>query len=600
MPQQVVIIGAVALGPKAACRFKRLSPDSKVTMLDRGARISYGGCGIPFYVSGEISESSALQSTAFHMVRNPEFFHDIKDVDVFPQTEATGIDRAAKTVTARDLVTGQDRTIPYDKLVLAMGSSPRKLPIPGLDLPGVHTVDSLEAAEAIKNMVAAGGVSSAVIVGSGFIGLEMAVAFADMWGLEVTVVEIFDQILPGVTSPGLSRMAQKHMQDKGVVFRLGEQVARIEGEGKAQRVVTDKGAIEADLVIVSVGVTPNSKLAKEAGLAVSERGGILVDETMRTSDPDIFAGGDCVEVKNLVTSQPMYLPLGSMANRQGRVIGDNLAGGDSKFPGVVGSWCVKLFDLGVAGTGLTLAGAKRAGLDAVSTHVTMIDRAHFYPEHELMSLELVAERGTRRVLGVQGLGASGDALVGKINTVAALLPGRPTVSDISNLEVAYSPPFASAMDILNTLGNAADNILTDQNKGLPVSDFEALWRDAGDDVYFLTAANGATPARSWSAIPAAGTTSPKANCADAWPRCPGTRSSCSCATPGPAPTKRSSPWSTWASPTCAASRAAWPPSRPAASTSRLRTFSRHPGRKPVSPPVSGFFCLRPGRVKKST
>jgi len=312
------------------------------------------------------------------------------------------------------------------------------------------------------------------------------VAFADMWGLPVTVVEIFDQILPGVTSPGLARMAQKHMEDKDVVFHLGEQVARIEGEdGKVTRVVTDKGTIEADLVIVSVGVTPNSQIAKDAGLHVSARGGIIVDTTMRTSDPDIFAGGDCVEVKNLVTDQPMFLPLGSMANRQGRVIGDNLAGGDSRFPGVVGSWCVKLFDLGAAGTGLTLAGAKRAGIDAVATHVTMVDRAHFYPEHQLMSLELVAERSTRRVLGVQGLGASGDALVGKINTVAALLPHKPTVSDISNVEVAYSPPFASAMDILNTLGNAADNILTGQNKGLTVSEFESLWRDGGDDIYFL-------------------------------------------------------------------------------------------------------------------
>jgi NADPH-dependent 2,4-dienoyl-CoA reductase/sulfur reductase-like enzyme/rhodanese-related sulfurtransferase len=486
MSEHVVIIGAVALGPKAACRVKRLSPDTRVTMLDRGARISYGGCGIPYYVSGEISESTALQTTAFHMLRNPEFFHDVKDVDVLTRTEATAIDRAAKTVAARNLDTGQTRSIPYDKLVIATGSSPRRLPIPGQDLDGVHPVDSLEAAEAIKNKVAAGGVGSAVIVGSGFIGLEMAVAFADMWGLPVTVIEIFDQILPGVTSPGLARMAQKHMEDKDVVFRLGEQVARIEGEdGKVKRVVTDKGSIEADLVIMSVGVTPNSQLAEAAGLAVSPRGGIIVDTAMRTSDPDIFAGGDCVVVKNLVTDQPVFLPLGSMANRQGRVIGDNLTGRDSHFPGVVGSWCVKLFDLGVAGTGLTLAGAKRAGLDAVSTHVTMVDRAHFYPEHELMSLELVAERTTRRVLGVQGLGASGDALVGKINTVAAMLPGKPTVSDISNVEVAYSPPFASAMDILNTLGNAADNILTGQNKGLTVAEFEALWQDGGDDVFFL-------------------------------------------------------------------------------------------------------------------
>ncbi|OLN25581.1 NADH dehydrogenase [Desulfovibrio sp. DV] len=485
MPQQVVIIGGVALGPKAACRFKRLEPESNVIMLDRSPRISYGGCGIPYYVSGEVSDITGLQSTAFHMVRDPEFFRDVKDVDARPETEVVAIDRAAKTVTARHLPTGREDVIPYDKLVLAMGSSPRKLPVAGLDLPGVHTVDSLEAAESIKAAVAAGGVGSVAIIGSGFIGLEMAVAFADMWGLEVTVIELFDQVLPGVTGPALSTMARKHMEEKGVTFRLAEQLTGIEGDGKVERVVTDKGVIEAEMVIVSVGVVPNSGLAKAAGIAVSERGGVLVDEYMRTSDPDIYAGGDCVEVKNLVTGQPMYLPLGSMANRQGRVIGDNLHGGSSRFAGVVGSWCVKLFDLGVAGTGLTLAGAKRAGYDAVATHITAIDRAHFYPEHGLMSLELVAERGTRRVLGLQGVSVMGDALIGKINTVAAMLPYAPTVSDISNVEVAYSPPFAAAMDILNTVGNAADNILTGQNKGISVTEFAQLWDDAASGIHII-------------------------------------------------------------------------------------------------------------------
>jgi NADPH-dependent 2,4-dienoyl-CoA reductase/sulfur reductase-like enzyme/rhodanese-related sulfurtransferase len=454
-------------------------------MLDRSPRISYGGCGIPYYVSGEVSDITGLQSTAFHMVRDPEFFHDVKDVDARADTEVVAVDRAAKTVAARHLPTGRQDVIPYDKLVLATGSSPRKLPIAGVDLPGVHTVDSLEAAEAIKKSVSAGGVGSVAVIGSGFIGLEMAVAFADMWGLDVTVIELFDQILPGVTGPTLSTMARKHMEEKGVVFRLAEQVKAIEGDGKVERVVTDKGEVPAELVILSVGVVPNSGLAKAAGLDVSPRGGVIVDAYMRTSDPDIYAGGDCVEVKNLVTGQPMYLPLGSMANRQGRVIGDNLAGGASRFEGVVGSWCVKLFDLAAAGTGLTQAAATRAGFDAVTTHITAVDRAHFYPEHALVSLELVAERGTKRVLGLQGVGTMGDALVGKINTVAAMLPHKPTVADVSNVEVAYSPPFASAMDILNTVANAADNILSGQNKGISVTEFASLWADPASGVHII-------------------------------------------------------------------------------------------------------------------
>ena len=493
MPQHVVIIGAVALGPKAAARFKRLDPDSRVTMVDRAKLISYGGCGIPYFVSGDVTDAVELQKTAFHMVRDEEFFHATKDVDVRTETEAVSIDRAAKTVLLRHLPTGREETLAYDKLVLAMGSSPLSLSVPGAQLRGIHVVHDLEAAQRIRALVSGGGVSRAVVVGAGFIGLELAVALADMWGVETTVVEFRDQILPGVIGGNLARMAQKHMEEKGVVFRLGEQVRAFEGGGdgggesdRVARVVTDKATLEADLVIVAIGVRPNSVLAREAGLAVSERGGIKVDEQLRTSDPDIYAGGDCVELKNLITGSPAYLPLGSLANRQGRVIGTNLAGGASGFAGAVGSWCVKLFDLSAAGTGLTLQAAKAAGFDALSVHVSQLDRAHFYPDKGLMSLELVAERGTGRVLGMQGLAVMGDALVGKVDVVAALLPSGLTVETLSGVEMAYSPPFAAALDILNVLGNATENILAGRNRGIHVDEFAALWAArSGQGTYVL-------------------------------------------------------------------------------------------------------------------
>ena len=486
MPQHVVIIGAVALGPKAACRFKRLEPDSRVTMVDRGRTISYGGCGIPYYVSGDVSDASALQSTAFHMVRDPAFFKATKGVDVRTETEAVSIDRAAKTVTLRHLPTGAEEVLSYDKLVLATGSSPVRLPIPGADLPGVFSVGSLEEATAIRQRVSSGKVGSAVVVGGGFIGLEMAEALADMWGIETTVLEYMDQILPAVAGKNLARMARLHMEEKGVTFRLGEKLLRIEGDDEVERLVTDKGEIEADLVVMSVGVRPNSELARAAGLTVSERGGIVVDETMRTSDPDIFAGGDCVQVKNLVTGKPAYLPMGSMANRQGRVIGDNLAGGHARFDGVVGSWCVKLFERAAAGVGLNLNAALREGYDAVSVHVTQVDRAHFYPDRALMSLELVLDRATRRVLGMQGLGVNGDALVGKVDALAAMLPHAPVCDDLSNVEMAYSPPFSAALDILNVLGNVAVNVLDGRNRGIEVDRFEELWDGRADNgVFFL-------------------------------------------------------------------------------------------------------------------
>ncbi len=485
MPKHVVIIGAVALGPKAACRFKRLDPGSRVTMIERGSRFSFGGCGIPYYVSGDISDASALQSTAFHMLRDEKFFRTVKGVDVLTRTEALGIDRAAKTVRVRDLANGEERTISYDELVLATGSSPVRLPVPGADLDGVFAVTGLEAAEEIRRRVAAGSVNSAVVVGAGFIGLEMAAALADMWGIPTTLLEAADQILPASLGPVPARIAAKHMEEKGVTLLFGQKLAAIEGEGRVQRVVTADRTIEADLVIMAVGVRPNSLLAKEAGLTVSQRGGIVVDEGMRTSDPYIFSGGDCIEIKNLVTGKPGYLPMGSMANRQGRVIGTNLAGGDARFEGVTGSWCVKIFDLSLAGVGLTEAAARREGLDAMTVHVSQLDRAHFYPEKGLMSLELVVERPTRRVLGMQGASVMGDSLVGKVNALAAILPQKPLAEDLGNVEMAYSPPFASALDILNVLGNVADNMLRGRNSGISAAEFASVFNACETGTYIL-------------------------------------------------------------------------------------------------------------------
>ncbi|QLA16040.1 FAD-dependent oxidoreductase [Desulfolutivibrio sulfoxidireducens] len=483
MPQHVLIIGAVALGPKAASRFKRLEPDSTVTMIDKDTRISYGGCGIPYFVSGDVSATSDLTTTSYHMVRDIPFFRDIKGVEVKTGVEAMAIDRAAKTVRVTDLASGQKDVLSYDKLVIATGAAPRVLPVPGYDLPGVHVVANLEAAESIRAAVTAGGVEKAVVIGAGFVGLEMAEALADMWDVETSVVEAGPRILMNNLGPALSAMALRHITDKGLTVHLSETVTAIEGDGRVQRVITDKRVIEADLVVMAAGVVPNSDLAARAGLAVSGRGGIVVDRNMRTSDPDIFAGGDCVEIKHLVTGKPFFLPMGSMANRQGRVIGDNLAGGASVFTGAAGSFAIKLFERAASGTGLTLEQAGREGLDAISALVVQLDRAHFYPGKELMTLELVVERGSRRVLGIQGLAASGDALVGRVGAVAAMMPFSPTVSDISNLEYPYSPPYASAMDVINTVGNVADNLLAGRNVGISPEQFAALWE--GGQCHFL-------------------------------------------------------------------------------------------------------------------
>lgn len=478
MAKNVVVIGALALGPKAACRLKRLEPEANVTMIDQSDRISFGGCGIPYYVSGEVSNVDELRATPYHMIRDDKFFAQVKGVNTLVESRVVKIDREGKTVEVENVRTGEHSTLPYDKLVIGTGKSPRRLPIEGSNLGGVHTVTDLDEAEAIRNAVSTGKVNKAVVIGAGFIGLEMAVAFADMWGIDTEVVEFMDTILPGFVSRDMARMGQNHMEENGVSFRLGEKVERLEGkDGRVSKIITDKGEIEADLVIMSVGVSPNDQLARDCGLDCHERGGIIVDEYMRTSDPDIYAGGDCAIIRHQVTGQPFFLPMGSMANRQGRVIGSNLAGGSDTFDGAVGTFCVKLFDFAIAGAGLSIGAAQRAGLDAVNVHVEQMDRAHFYPEKSVMGLELVVEKETGRVLGIQGIGTMGDAVVGRINAVAALLPHKPHVSDISNLEVAYSPPFASAMDIVNALGNVAENVLAGRNRTLDIDGFDALWRD---------------------------------------------------------------------------------------------------------------------------
>jgi NADPH-dependent 2,4-dienoyl-CoA reductase/sulfur reductase-like enzyme/rhodanese-related sulfurtransferase len=486
MPKKVVVVGAVALGPKAACRFKRLMPDSKVTMVDKDSLISYGGCGIPYFISGDVSDPGQLQETSFHMLRDKSFFREAKDIEVLTDTEALSIDRKEKQVLINNLLTKEESTLPYDKLVLATGSRPKRLDIPGFDLDGVVAVSNMNAAIAIKDRISSGEVEKALIIGGGFIGLEMAEALTDMWGIDTTVVEITNQLLPGLISRNMAHIVKHHMEEQGVAFQMEDRVERLEGDTRVERAITSKGFVEADLVIVAVGAEPNSYLAKGAGLEVSARGAIVVNEKMQTSDPDIYAGGDCVEITNLITGKPGYYPLGSMANRQGRVIGTNLAGGNVEFPGAVGSFVVKVFDLSVAATGLSIEVARAEGFDAASAFVVQFDRAHFYPEKDLMSMEIVVEKSSGRVLGIQGVGSMGEGTVGRINAVASILKYNPTTEDISNLELAYSPPFSAAMDILNALGNTAENILAGKNRVVDVDEFDELWRQREEgNVVFL-------------------------------------------------------------------------------------------------------------------
>jgi NADPH-dependent 2,4-dienoyl-CoA reductase/sulfur reductase-like enzyme/rhodanese-related sulfurtransferase len=496
--KRIVIIGAVALGPKVACRLKRLRPDFTVTMIDQGEYISYGGCGIPYYISGDLSDLKELMSTSFHMLRTPEFFEEAKDVQVRTRTRALAIDRANRLVRVQDLATGREEDLPYDQLVLATGARPRALPIPGAHLPGVMSVSGLPAAMAVRERVSKGEVGRAVILGAGAIGVEMAEALSDLWGVETAIVEIAPQVLPGMLDPGLARMVQQHLQDKGVNLHLQESVTEIRlpnaGEHSLE-VVTPRGVLPADLVITAVGVTPNAELAQAAGLLVSPHGGIAVNRRLQTSDPAIYAGGDCIDNHHLLTGKAMPYASGSLANRQGRVIGTNLAGGCASFNGIVGSYTLKVFDLAVAGTGLNLKNALQEGFDAVEALVIQADRAHFFPTQDLMYLQVIVDRKSRRLLGAHGLSHNGDALVGRINSIAAILPFKASLEDLSNLEVAYAPPFAAALDIVNAVANTAENTLDGLNRTVDVAEFEKCFlTDRAEDAICLDVRGAANAA----------------------------------------------------------------------------------------------------------
>ena len=486
MPLRVVIVGAVALGPKVACRLRRLLPDAAITVVEQDRFISYGGCGIPYYLADEVPDETQLMSTSFHAVRDVRFFREAKGVTVLSRTRAVAIDRERRTVAIEDLESGARSELVYDRLVLATGSVSSVPPVPGRDLGNVFFVHNLQNALDVKRALITEEIGHAVVVGGGAIGLEVTEALADTWNLKTAVVERLGHVLPQLFDANIAHIAEATLREKGVAVHTGESLLRLEGEGgKVRRVVTDRRTLPAELVVIATGVRPNSALARAAGIAIGPLGGIAVNEHLQTSDPAIYAGGDCCETRSLVTGLPAFTPLGSRANRQGRVIADHIAGKPVRFDGVVGSFIVKIFDTALAAAGPTQEQALAAGFDAERALVVGYDRAHFMPGKAILVLQLIVDRATRRVLGFQGAGPANDALLARVNAVAALLKHAPTVEDIGTLEVAYSPPFASAMDTLNALGNTAGNLLDGIYRRMTAGEALEALRDPGSDTIFL-------------------------------------------------------------------------------------------------------------------
>jgi NADPH-dependent 2,4-dienoyl-CoA reductase/sulfur reductase-like enzyme/rhodanese-related sulfurtransferase len=495
MAKRIVIIGAVALGPKVACRLRRLDPEAEITLLDKDNLISYGGCGIPYYVGGDINDLEELYSTSAHIKRDKAFFENCKGIQVRTQVEAVSINRSEMTVAIRDLMTDTVEQLPYDKLVLATGATPVRPPFPGSDLDNVFVLANLHEAEKIKMLMSQGKVGKAVVIGGGAIGVELCESMTDLWGIETHLIEMEDQVLPTLLGKCIARVVKTHLEEKGVHVLVDDRVNRIgiDIETGMHRVETTQTTITADIVVLATGVRPNTKLAQEAGLALGSSGGIFVDRRMRTSDPNIYAGGDCVELRNLISGENMVMALGSLANRQGRIIATNIHGGSSHFDGTVGTFCMKVFDLGVAKAGLTFRQAKETGFDPVYGVISQADHAHFYPHSELLYITLIADRKSRKILGIEAAGKHGDAVKARVDTVAVLLNHGVCVDDICNMEAGYAPPYASAMDAINNAGNTLDNILAGLNSPVDAYDFITHFRQGKPKVLDTRGAKEATP-----------------------------------------------------------------------------------------------------------
>lgn len=433
---KVLIIGGVAAGTKVAAKLKRENRSHEVTILTMGKDISYAGCGLPYYVGGLIAERGQL------IVNTPESFSNLTGVNVITQTEVIAINRAEKNVTARNQVTGETAEYSYDRLVIATGASPVKPPLDGMDLEGVFVMRTPEDAITLREKLDTGSVKRAVVAGAGFIGLEVAENLASK-GIRVSVIDMADQILPGFDHE-IAEYAENQLADHGIMAFTGTKLLGIEGEdGKVKKVLTDRKGMKADIAVLCLGIRANTAFLADSGIELMPNRTVMVNEYLQTNDEDIYAVGDCASVTNRITGKPQWSPMGSTANIAGRVAAKNINGKSLGYQGVLGTGVCKLPELNVGKTGLSEEAAKAAGFDAVSVLSVVDDKAHYYPGAGSFIVKMVADRESRRLLGIQVLGKGEvDKMVDIAVTAISL---GATVDQLENLDFAYAPPFSTAI-----------------------------------------------------------------------------------------------------------------------------------------------------------
>jgi NADPH-dependent 2,4-dienoyl-CoA reductase/sulfur reductase-like enzyme len=446
--KRFVIIGGVAAGMSAASRIRSLNPDAEIQVFERSGYVSYAACGMPYLIAGKVPSSNNL------VTYDARFFKEKRNIDVFLQHEAINIQPSEKTVLVRNLANTEERTYSYDRLLVSTGARPVKPPIKGADLKGIFTLRLLEQGIALKDYITHNSPGQALIVGAGNVGMEMAEAFSEI-GLSVTMVEKMPNIL-GSMDDEINQVVEDELKGRHVTLIKSKAVVEFIAEGSTVKGATLEGgeSVKVDIALIGAGIKPNSEIAGEAGIELGQSGAIKVNDLMETSIPHIYAAGDCAEAYHLIYRRNVYMPLGTTANKQGRVAGGNmaggniaggnLAGGNAAFAGIIGTSVFKVFDLEVGRTGITEKEAKREGLNYISNTIEQSSRAHYYPGAAGIRIKLLAERQTGRLLGAQLVGKEGVSK--RVDVFATAITAGMTAHDVENLDLGYAPPFAPVYD----------------------------------------------------------------------------------------------------------------------------------------------------------
>lgn len=460
---KTIIIGGVAGGASAAARLRRLDETCEIVILERGDFISFANCGLPYYIGGAITDKNDLT------LQTPESFRKRFHIDVRVNNEAVRISPEEKTVTVKNLKSGEIYTESYDNLILSPGAEPIKPNIEGIDSNTVFTLRNIPDTLKIKEYIEKSNPKSAVVIGGGYIGVEMAENLKEA-GLDVSVVELADHLIAPLDFD-MAADVHRYIKSKGIKLYLNNGVRAIDGN----TMILQNGTIDAEMIIMSVGVRPETALAKDCGIEVNRRGSIVVDRHMKTNIQNIYAVGDAVETEDFITKSPAFIPLAGPANKQGRIAADNICGINSEYTGTQGSAVLKLFDMTVATTGINEKSASSAGIDYDKTYIYSGSHASYYPGASNMSIKALWDKKTLKIIGAQIVGF--DGVDKRMDVLASSIRFGAKITDLANLELCYAPPFGSAKDPVNMLGFVAENIITGKMKQFFWNDVEKLPRD---------------------------------------------------------------------------------------------------------------------------